>query len=85
VRPNPTPGASSIRFSLTRSDEVSLVVYNALGQAVKHLVSGKVSAGIHTAVWDGRDETGRAVAPGAYFLRLRSEGLEALGRVVVVN
>jgi hypothetical protein len=85
VRPNPTPGASSIRFSLTRGDEVSLVVYNALGQAVKHLVSGKVSAGIHTAVWDGRDEAGRAVAPGAYFLKYQANGQEALGRLVVVK
>jgi len=85
VRPNPMAGSGTVRFSLLKGGEVSLVVYNALGQTVKYLVRGKVSAGIHTVVWDSRDETGRLVAPGAYFLRLKAEGQEALGRVVIVR
>jgi hypothetical protein len=85
VRPNPMAGSGTVRFSLLKGGEVSLVVYNALGQTVRTLANGKYPAGHHTVAWDGRDEIGRAVAPGAYFLRLRSEGQEALGRVVVVR
>jgi hypothetical protein len=85
VRPNPMAGSGTVRFSLLKGGEVSLVVYNALGQTVRTLANGQYPAGHHTAAWDGRDEAGRSVAPGAYFLRLRSEGQEALGRVVVVK
>ena len=83
--PNPMARSGTVRFSLLKGGEVSLVVYNALGQTVRTLINGQSSAGHHSAVWDGQDEAGRAVAPGAYFLRLRSEGQEALGRVVVVR
>jgi len=83
--PNPMARSGTVRFSLLKGGEVSLVVYNALGQTVRTLANGRYPAGHHTTAWNGRDEAGRAVAPGAYFLRLRSEGQEALGRVVVVK
>jgi len=85
VRPNPMAGNGTVRFSLLKGGEVSLVVYNALGQTVRTLANGRYPAGHHTTAWNGRDEAGRAVAPGAYFLRLKAEGQEALGRVVVVR
>ena len=31
-------------------------------------------AGVHRAAWDGRDHSGRPVADGVYFLRLRAQG-----------
>jgi hypothetical protein len=31
-------------------------------------------AGFHTAVWDGRDDSGRRVAAGIYFYRLETAG-----------
>jgi hypothetical protein len=33
-------------------------------------------------VWDGRDESGRAVAPGVYFVRYRAEGFVATERLI---
>jgi len=32
------------------------------------------ASGSHRAAWDGRDEAGRSVANGVYFLRLRALG-----------
>jgi flagellar hook assembly protein FlgD len=37
-------------------------------------------AGVHRIRWDGRDESGRSVANGVYFLRLR-----ALGRTLTTK
>lgn len=85
VRPNPMGHEGVVSFALTYGGEASLVVYNALGQTVRTLVSGNVSAGVHSVVWDGKDEAGRSVAPGAYFLRYKATGNEALGRVVVIK
>lgn len=85
MRPNPIRATGTVRFSLTTEGEVSLVVYNALGQSVRALVNGKASAGYHVVAWDGRDDSGRPVAPGAYFLRYKANGQEALGRLVVIR
>jgi hypothetical protein len=85
MRPNPMRATGTVRYSLTTEGKVSLVVYNALGQSVRTLVNGNASAGHHVIAWDGRDDSGRPVAPGAYFLRYKANGQEALGRVVVVR
>jgi flagellar hook assembly protein FlgD len=37
---------------------------------VRALVDGAMAAGLHDVPWDGRDDAGRGVAPGIYFVRL---------------
>ena len=39
---------------------------------MRSLLKGELEAGVHIAVWDGRDQAGRAVATGTYFARLRA-------------
>lgn len=46
------------------------MVYNILGKQIRVLLQGMRDAGSHTAVWDGRDRTGAAMASGYYFYRL---------------
>ena len=70
--PNPFNPSTTIRYALPEASNVSLVVYNLLGQQVRRLVSGVQGAGYHTAVWDGRDEAGRMAATGVYIYRLQA-------------
>lgn len=80
--PSPSSGPTTIQYSLPVAGEVSLRVYDLRGGAVRTLVSGVREAGTHTAAWDGRDESGRAVAAGAYFARLVCAGEIATRRLV---
>ena len=41
-----------------------------VGQRVATLASGLREAGSYNLVWDGRDDSGRALASGMYFYRL---------------
>lgn len=68
--PNPFNPSTYIEYSVPQRTEVSLAVYNVLGQRLKTLVDGVQASGRHTAIWDGRDGQGRVVASGAYFYRL---------------
>ncbi|MBN4076203.1 S8 family serine peptidase [Gemmatimonas aurantiaca] len=68
--PNPFNPSTTIAYSLPRAGEVSLVVYNTLGQRVRMLLSGRQSAGENKVVWDGTDDSGRQVASGMYLYRL---------------
>ncbi|QNN22569.1 hypothetical protein HED60_09915 [Planctomycetales bacterium ZRK34] len=56
-----------ISFEQPEAGIATLVIEDSNGQRVRNLVSGrKFTAGRHTVVWDGLDETGALVAPGAY-------------------
>jgi hypothetical protein len=69
--PNPFNSGTVIRFALPIREEVDLAVFNLAGQRVAALVDGQREAGTYAVRWDGRDESGRALASGVYLYRLR--------------
>ncbi len=83
--PNPFGSSTTIPFRLERSDDASIVVYDARGARVRDLERKFFLAGEHAVEWDGRDDDGRAVASGVYFCRLRSGGGEAIRKLVLIR
>jgi beta-glucosidase len=77
--PNPFNPETVIRFEVPAAGEVRLSVYDLLGREVAVLVDGYLRAGVHTALFDGRN-----VSSGAYFLKLQS-GASALVRTMVLQ
>jgi hypothetical protein len=67
--PNPFTGATQIRFGLPANSWVDISIYSLSGQNVATLVNEEKAAGYSTVVWDGRDDCGRTVSSGVYFLR----------------
>ena len=74
VRPNPTAGGTVVGLSLDRTTRVELDVYDVAGRRVRTLLHGPVEGGFRRVVWDGRDEAGRSVGTGVYFVRLHAVG-----------
>jgi hypothetical protein len=68
--PNPLRGAVALTFALAEPGPAELVVYGVDGRRVRALVSGRLEAGVHRAVWDARDDGHRPVPPGVYYARL---------------
>jgi hypothetical protein len=71
--PNPFNPTTTISFSLPTKGTAKLEIYNVLGKLVAVPFSGTVEAGDHQVVWDGKNETGEAVASGVYFYRLTAD------------
>jgi hypothetical protein len=84
-RPNPFGASTTVAYRVERATEVSLTVHDVAGRRVRVLDAGSVAAGEHVATWDGRDETGREVASGVYFCRLRASGQEIVRKMVLVR
>jgi hypothetical protein len=78
----PFAGRVAIQYGLPRSTTVRLEVYDACGRLVRVIASGSDQAGYHTAVWKCIDQHGRAVAEGAYFVRLIADGATLTSKVV---
>ncbi len=68
--PNPFNPLTTIKYNLLHSRHVTLEVYNILGQKVKTLVNTKQEIGLHTVVWDAKDDFNRKAASGIYIYQL---------------
>lgn len=67
AEPNPFGGRTRISYTLPRTGNVSLVVYDVAGRPVQTLDSGRREAGRYTATWDAK-----SAAAGVYFYTLTS-------------
>ena len=65
---DPSSGPGRVRWTLTRSESVDLTIMDVTGRRLRHLASGVYSAGTHEWMWDGRDDDGRTMRSGAYFV-----------------
>jgi flagellar hook assembly protein FlgD len=70
--PNPFNNQAVIRYRLEKTADVSLAIYNLLGQRVRTLVRGKEQSGSVTVIWDGKDDRGGDLSSGIYFCRLQA-------------
>jgi hypothetical protein len=74
VAPNPFSSSTAISYALARDAEVRLEVFDVLGRTVRTLAHGERQvAGAHRVSFDGRDDAGRPLGSGFYFVRLRSQ------------
>ncbi|MBN1480321.1 T9SS C-terminal target domain-containing protein [candidate division KSB1 bacterium] len=71
--PNPFNAQTVIRYELPLSSDISLDVFNMQGKKVRTLETGEQSPGLHTLIWDGRDDFGADVASGVYLYRMRAD------------
>lgn len=85
MRPSPVRDAGEVDYDLPYSSQVALRIYNALGQRVKTLLDRQASPGSYRLRWDGRDEQGRRVGSGVYFLSMEAQGKGLRKKVVVVR
>lgn len=70
--PNPFNPSTAISFSVKETAVVNIAIYNARGQLVRHLLNDTKTAGVHSIIWDGRDDDGREMSSGIYYFRMHS-------------
>ena len=73
--PNPFNPSSKIEFGLPENSNVTLSVFNILGEEVARLVDGELNAGYHIVTWKGTSENGQRLSSGIYFYKITSTAL----------
>jgi hypothetical protein len=71
IQPNPLQGSTTIELDLPSSGDVQVAIYDIQGRKVSTVFDGHKEAGYYSAVWNGDDMQGSAVASGVYFCRVR--------------
>jgi len=83
--PNPCSKQTTISYQLAKQGQVSLKIYNTLGQVVKTLVNESQNPGPYSVKWNGNDEAGRQAAAGIYFYRLVSGEFNSTKKMVALK
>lgn len=84
-QPNPFGSATTISYALEQGGQVDLSVFDAGGRLIRSLCNESQVAGDHNVIWDGRDDSGRAVASGTYYYRVRIEDQVASRGMVLLR
>jgi len=78
--PNPFNPTTTILFSLPRSSNVSLKIYNILGKHVATLVDGTFVAGVHSVEWNASE-----YANGIYFYSIEAGSFEQTKKLLLMK
>ena len=83
--PNPFNPTTSIKFILSELSDVSLKVYNILGEEVKMLLKEELPRGLYRVQWDGKDNYGNILSNGTYFIRMIAGGHQKIIKTVFLK
>ena len=71
--PNPFNAQTRLTYSIPTGAQVTLYIYNRLGQLVRAIEQGFQGAGVHAVNWDGRNDSNKDAATGIYFYVLQTK------------
>jgi len=83
--PNPFNPQTTLKFSLPKNGDVTIKIYNTLGQIVRTLVDKRFDAGSHEIIWDGKDQLGRMSASGVYFVRMKAGDFIGVRKILLMR
>ncbi len=84
-RPNPVDNYTEIEFTINQSLDLTITIYNLIGEPVKVIARGRYLKGLHRAIWRADDERGNLVPNGIYFYRLESKKGVAIRQLIVLR
>ncbi len=71
--PNPFNPTTTIEYQLPKIGNVEIKIFNVNGQLVKTLGITRQAQGMHTFVWDGKNNDEKTVASGLYLYQVTFE------------
>jgi hypothetical protein len=83
--PNPVGAATEIRFEVAHTSDVSIRVYNAMGQLVRVLKHERMDPGRYSVAWDCTNQAGGHVSSGVYFYKMEAGQFSATRKMLVVK
>ncbi|AFN75554.1 FG-GAP repeat protein [Melioribacter roseus P3M-2] len=84
--PNPFNPTTNITYELPKQSNVTITVYNSLGQEVIRLVNNEMqSAGTYKITWSGKDAYGNSLASGIYYYQLNTDDVVLSKKMILLK
>ena len=83
--PNPFNPTTTLRFDLPQVSDLTLTIYNMLGQKVRTFNYQNTSAGYHSVTWDAANDLGQQVGAGVYLYQLQTKDFVKTRKMVLLK
>jgi hypothetical protein len=83
--PNPFNSATSIKFETAEPADISIIIYNILGQQVKQLVSDYFTPGAYNVQWNSNSGDGYNISSGIYLVVMRANTSHFCKKIVLIK
>jgi len=83
--PNPFNSETVIKYNLPKVSQVTIKIFNLLGQEIKTLISDYKEAGFHMVHWDGRDNGKLPVATGIYIYKIHADNFNCSMKLILLK
>ena len=83
--PNPFNPTTTLRFDLPEISDITLTIYNMLGQKVRTFDYQNTSAGYHSVTWDATNDLGQQVGAGVYLYQLQTINFVKTRKMVLLK
>ena len=83
--PNPFNPTTTLRFDLPELSDMTLIIYNMLGQTVKTFSLQNTPAGYHSVTWNATNDYGDPVGAGVYLYQLQANQFVKTRKMVLLK
>ena len=83
--PNPFNPSTNINYDIPELSDVSLEIYNVMGQKVRTLVQGSHQPGRYNVSWNATDEFGEKLSSGMYIYRIQAGDFVSIKKLVLMK
>jgi flagellar hook assembly protein FlgD len=83
--PNPFNPSTSISYTVKTPSQVNITIYNLKGEKVRTLVNESKANGFYKTIWNGKDDSGKAVSSGVYLYRMQADNYVSTKRMMLMK
>lgn len=87
--PNPFNPSTLIQFDLPAETvdgvKTTLAIYNVTGQLVRTLLDEERKAGVHSILWDAKNDAGMQMPSGTYFYKIRAGDFNDTKKMILLK
>jgi len=83
--PNPFNPSTLIKYALPKSSNVSLVIYNLMGQEIMSWEESNVPPGYYEKIWNGTTRSGVLLSSGIYIYRITAGDFVRTRKMVLLK
>ena len=81
ISPNPGSGSIRIQFAMPAVGMATVDIFDVAGRRVKRVLDERRAPGNSSTSWDGTDDSGKGVASGVYFVRVKTPTTQRFARI----
>jgi len=85
LHPNPFSDYLTINYSLTKTGDVYLRMYDINGRLIKTIINTSQPQGDYSLRWYGRDENNNSLPNGVYFYHLKVDDTSSMGKILLIK